>query len=519
MRLHLRSLTALVLVVGLQTNSFVYASKGPHPDNLRHHIPSQFEAILGYRDSKIGDEPVLDLSDSPSNSHCGEFSGPTESCPLDSDVFLKTSLIELGIHPASSFGSQNNIPPDHGFAFSKYCADCRLGFICDYDSDGLTVGYPPYSGDYFVPGSPVEGWSVQYTTPAGTKRFRNAGLLGLQEISPDKISITSDDVAQSSVWTGHNDEIEMTVTTTVPYGKQTFYVDACVTNKSPFNLIGLHYMRNVDPDQTVNWNSDYTTYNFVKYQPSGFGYPEYVNSEDSTLAVVVARGLPGYEKFVLALGAADSRAFASHGGFQNLDDPAAYYNLDSNWKSFGGSDVELSDIDRMNEADEGIQVVFREDSVAPEEKVCFRTFFGLSVEFEHERPPATLTPTPGPAPGCKDQSNFVTCDVLESLHACDEKVTDPWGAEVRVRDLCPLKCGCQNVGDVCVCDDNEGLKARAREFGIWAPSCQYALWRVKTCDHRFYGSALKQYCTVSCGDQFSGGEGSEGERAAKDFEY
>jgi hypothetical protein len=39
----------------------------------------------------------------------------------------------------------------------------------DYNHDGFDTGSPtPYSGDYFLPGDPLEGWSVEYkTTPAG----------------------------------------------------------------------------------------------------------------------------------------------------------------------------------------------------------------------------------------------------------------------------------------------------------------------------------------------------------------
>ena len=37
-----------------------------------------------------------------------------------------------------------------------------LGFVADYGRDGWTVGTPAFSGDYFTPGSPFEGWGVEF---------------------------------------------------------------------------------------------------------------------------------------------------------------------------------------------------------------------------------------------------------------------------------------------------------------------------------------------------------------------
>jgi hypothetical protein len=45
-----------------------------------------------------------------------------------------------------------------------------IGFIADYNVDGFGVGSPTaYSGDFFLPGDPMEGWSVEYkTSPTST---------------------------------------------------------------------------------------------------------------------------------------------------------------------------------------------------------------------------------------------------------------------------------------------------------------------------------------------------------------
>jgi hypothetical protein len=41
----------------------------------------------------------------------------------------------------------------------------------DFQRDGFTSGLPtPYSGDYFLPGAPLEGWSLEFkTSPTGAE--------------------------------------------------------------------------------------------------------------------------------------------------------------------------------------------------------------------------------------------------------------------------------------------------------------------------------------------------------------
>lgn len=67
------------------------------------------------------------------------------------EIFLKSQNIEVGVHRAGSYGTASNAP--NSFEYRNK----RLGFIADYGRDGWNVGTPPFSGDYFVPGAPVEG--------------------------------------------------------------------------------------------------------------------------------------------------------------------------------------------------------------------------------------------------------------------------------------------------------------------------------------------------------------------------
>lgn len=73
---------------------------------------------------------------------------------LNGDVFLRGRYIEVGIHNVGSFGTSATAPIDYTYSGKQ------LGFIADMDKDGFAVGNPRFAGDYFVPGTPLEGPSL-----------------------------------------------------------------------------------------------------------------------------------------------------------------------------------------------------------------------------------------------------------------------------------------------------------------------------------------------------------------------
>jgi len=131
------------------------------------------------------------------------------------------------IHRVGSFGTTNVAP-----ATSTIPATCpvnwepnvdkQLGFIADYGRDGWNVGSPGWSGDYFTPGSPLEGFLLQYTNSAGAKF--NAENKGLQyesnrnslinpQLEPTAFEITSDgegsEGEQSAVWQSTLEDLQV----------------------------------------------------------------------------------------------------------------------------------------------------------------------------------------------------------------------------------------------------------------------------------------------------------------------
>lgn len=74
-------------------------------------------------------------------------------------VFLKGRYVEAGICANGDFGAAT--PPAGYHPHTSSSGGGSLGFVADPAMDGWATGTPAYVGDYFVPGTPFEGWNLQ----------------------------------------------------------------------------------------------------------------------------------------------------------------------------------------------------------------------------------------------------------------------------------------------------------------------------------------------------------------------
>jgi hypothetical protein len=251
------------------------------------------------------------------------------------DLFLKGNYVEVGIHNAGSFGSSSPAPPGFHPKVSPY--DTRLGFVADPGKDGWGVGTPPQTGDYFVPGTPEEGWMLQWTGADGLpKPFYNFGLMGQQSIATTRLANTSSGSTQSAVWqgtattSGGTEKLQVVQTVSFDVDALYFTINVVMTNTGTATLRGLKYMRNVDPDQEQPLTSNFTTRNWVEFQPPRIGVPGRPDlaaypAGNTNKALAVAEGLT--YRLTLGLGTIDPRAVvaASHGfSNRNVDQVLSY---------------------------------------------------------------------------------------------------------------------------------------------------------------------------------------------------
>ncbi|MFK7991034.1 MAG: hypothetical protein AB8I08_33750 [Sandaracinaceae bacterium] len=180
-----------------------------------------------------------------------------------SDVFLRSRLLEVGTADPGSFGS-SIVPPAgwHPRAETNSLPDNLLGFVADPERTDWT----DYQGDFFTPGSPVEGFGVDI---GGTSYF-NAALLGANTI-PGTFTGTRVECRPlvcgvrgggSAYWSGSVDGIEIDQTYSVLNEGLFILIEVTLRNTTGTDEV-VTYMRNVDPDNMQPVTGDFDTTNTI----------------------------------------------------------------------------------------------------------------------------------------------------------------------------------------------------------------------------------------------------------------
>jgi gliding motility-associated-like protein len=288
------------------------------------------------------------------------------------NAFLQGQYVEVGLNRCGAYGS-GAIPSDPG-PLGPYHPNPGLpglGFVADSDEDGWTSGSPAYCGDYFVPGSPVEGFAVTKGMGTLDPLTNTDQSCGSFEIPGSVISYSDGGAIRSAVWEGvatwpTGETVRITQTTVQPVGKLYFVTQLTFCNIGTLGVTDFYYCRNVDPDNDQPWSGDFTTFNEIVSQPPTD--PE---------ALVTAEGLT-FGCF-LGLGARDEMARVSFGNF-GTGDP---YDV---WNAVGGYSGSGS-----NTADEAISIAYKVPLLAPGECKCFAFAYILNEADLAEALDATAT--------------------------------------------------------------------------------------------------------------------------------
>ncbi|MBC8172799.1 MAG: gliding motility-associated C-terminal domain-containing protein [Chitinophagales bacterium] len=286
------------------------------------------------------------------------------------NVFLKGTYVEVGVNQCGAYGSDATPPAGyHENVFSG------LGFVADSDQDGWDVGSPDYCGDYFVPGSPVEGWQIQI---GGSVYTNTDQYCYTSEIPGEITSYIYDLGIYSAVWEGEiaAHDLAITQTTTLPENSLYFVTRILLCNNGTEPIEELYYMRNVDPDQDQPWSGDFTTDNEVIYNPP-------IDAD----ALVISEGLT-YGCF-LGLGAKDPNARVSYGNFSTTDgDP------DEVWTGTGGYSISGS-----STGDIANSISIYVEEILPGECKCIAFAYILNIDDLDEALDATLSAVSATADG------------------------------------------------------------------------------------------------------------------------
>ncbi|GMI00407.1 hypothetical protein TrST_g13361 [Triparma strigata] len=295
------------------------------------------------------------------------------------DVFLKSSIIEVGIHTTGSYGTSRRAPSnyqsrsyDHPYNNN---IDGNAGFIADWDRNGWSTGTPAFSGDYFIPGSPVEGWVAEWTD-GGSFATVNKGLVGGSAMPYTAIEVTSHGGKQSSFWVGKSGNLQIskvtqfTDTGNAATDKLYFSTSVTMKNTGSSTMTNVYYMRTVDPDQEQPTTGVYNTQNWVDSQRfvDGETPADRADGTDANRCFVAAHGRT-YSQLYAGLGSINSHCRANHWGFNNNDASTSWDN--TAWQSHSSTN--------KRDADEAINLMFKYDTIEPGATVQFNYAYVLGA--------------------------------------------------------------------------------------------------------------------------------------------
>ena len=199
------------------------------------------------------------------------------SAQLDScNAFLQGNYVEVGISPTGSYGTSVQAPsgyhPHGGMSGSTYnpCSGTgtgqRLGFVADPAMDGWAVGSPAYMGDYFLPGSPFEGWEIQVNSSRSQQfNLTAGGFTG--SCTGTNIAYSATGSTVSSTWQGNYDSLQITQVTSLDTSALFFKMSITLTNLSVLGVDNIYYFRSLDPDNDQSWlGGSFTTVNKIVHQ-------------------------------------------------------------------------------------------------------------------------------------------------------------------------------------------------------------------------------------------------------------
>lgn len=240
---------------------------------------------------------------------------------ISNEAFIKGNFVEIGINQYGIYGS--SLPAPLSYHPRLTTSARNLGFVADPDKDGWAIGAPTYYGDFFYPGTPQEGFSLQFN--GVTYRNWNSGIFN---IPGTNLSITSDTTGETATWEGEINGLKITQKTFAPLNESFFVIRIELTNTTASTMNDVYYMRTLDPDNDVTLSSSYNTLNEIVY--------DLPNIDNNTL--VAAKGTV-YTDSYLGLGTRDCRANSfilnfglTPSGVSNIDQ---YHNETSGDRYFG----------------------------------------------------------------------------------------------------------------------------------------------------------------------------------------
>jgi hypothetical protein len=183
---------------------------------------------------------------------------------VDCNAFLQGNHVEVGVSPSGSYGS--SVPAPTGY--HTHCTGCsgstynpcsgattgtKLGFVADPAKDGWATGTPAYMGDYFLPGSPFEGWSLQIGAGTRADGWNTIAAGFTAGVTGTNISHSVAPTYVTSTWEGMYDSLKIRQVTRIDTGAAYFTMKVTFINMASTPKNDIYYFRTLDPDNDQTW--------------------------------------------------------------------------------------------------------------------------------------------------------------------------------------------------------------------------------------------------------------------------
>jgi gliding motility-associated-like protein len=296
-----------------------------------------------------------------------------ETYLIDNEAWAKGNFIEIGINSIGVFGS-NGLNKPNSFHANRFSP--RFGFIANPKKDN----WVDYDGDFFAPGNPEEGFTIQvgknsYSNNNNNNKDSNV----LQEI-PGKIisnktlkSSCYENIAQV-VWEGSKENLKIKRFYNITENGLFIQMITSVKNKSNATKSEVFFMHNVDPDNNFTLSNSFETNSEILSQPSALNNVSLVKASQGASS---GAGILDTDGSIINFFSNDSRARVTYGGFSNRNAKAIWSASSLNIENRVG--IPLFD-------DVAISIAFNLGDILPGEEKNFVYYYSLKEIDENFNP-------------------------------------------------------------------------------------------------------------------------------------
>lgn len=283
-----------------------------------------------------------------------------EAYKIADEGWARGNLVEIGINSKGVYGAKTANKPA-SFHDNREDANNLFGFIANPQNDG----WIDYDGDFFTPGIPEEGFSVEINGINYSNNNEDSGIFQIPgEVTHTKI-ITSECFENISqiIWEGNINGINIKRYYTITENGLYIQMITIIKNLSSETKNNVYFMHNVDPDNNVTLSNIYETNMEIISQASSL-------SDKTSLVIASQEPLfipEDMDGSNVSFYANSDKARVSIGGFNNRSASSVWMGI--------GTIIEEGATETF--FDRAISIAFNLGDITPHQSVRFTYYYVL----------------------------------------------------------------------------------------------------------------------------------------------